>query len=124
MTHVCHKPSANNDICLKKWQCAEDLVCRPQNNELVCLPKGKVGDTCDSQNDCEKKLKCRKKYVTDKRYTCLEKGKSGEPCEQSSDCEEKLACRVTSREGNAPKKCLPKSTKGEFCAYPSDCEKP
>ncbi len=87
MTRVCHKPPVKNETCLQNWHCAGDLVCRAQNDELRCLPRGKVGDICELQMDCEEKLLCRKKFDTDKQYTCQKKAKNGEACFDYTHCE-------------------------------------
>ncbi len=121
-TKICHKPSAKNEFCWPSSHCAENLVCRAGNEELICLPKGKPGATCDTNKDCEKKLQCRRKFLADMRTICLDKGKVGEPCVYESHCEKGLKCRkrfLTDPQNT----CLKKGKRGELCEYSEQCEK-
>ncbi len=124
MTKVCHKRSGKNEICRFDQHCAKDLACLPKEDKLLCLPKAKLGATCEYRTDCESNLQCRQKDLTDRQYTCLKEGKSGELCRDAVECEKGLECRATSREPNSPMTCRATSTKGGSCAYNSDCEKP
>ncbi len=124
INQICQKPSAKNEICLQTEDCASGLVCRADNDQLVCLPKGKVGDACELHEDCKEKFICRRKHVTDKQYTCQKKATKSETCFDTTDCEGKLECRFTSKGIDAPMKCLPLSKKGEFCFHNSDCKSP
>ena len=100
------------------------LVVQIAEADPVKKPKRKMGQACESDSHCKKKLICWE-------HKCAPKRKLGEPCRrwtknnltEESDCKEPLNCWGEVSEA----KCAPRRKVGETCAgnraFRSDCAK-